>query len=265
MASHSGRQRSRWSAPLRRSARASDASADPEPDSPPGESAPVTPQRPWSATTVGDDDDGQSPATASTGPTVAELAGLASMIATVQEELIRMRGAVEALQTSVDEALELLRAPPGDRVGAVLPTNVRATDAPAAAAPVRDAPADVAPDVAESDGGTVTEDDPPPPPPPSLDDVAPPVTVVREPAPIPEPPAPERRRRVPMLILIAVVVGLLVAGVAIAIAMVGWSELRSELSDGLTEVFSTFRGYGAVIDEVADHFVVALRHHIRAG
>lgn len=190
------------------------------------------------------------------------------MIATVQEELIRMRGAVEALQTSVDEALELLRAPPGDRVGAVLATNVRATDAPAAAAPVPDAAADVAPDVAESDGGTVTEDDPPPPPPPSVDDVAPPVAVVREPAPIPEPPAPERRRRylrVPILILIAVVVGVLVAGVAIAISMVGSSELRSEPSDGLMEVFSTFRGYGAVIDEVAVHFVVALRHQIRAG
>ena len=219
------------------------------------------------ATTVSDEGHRQSPAT--TGPNVAELAGLASMIAAVQDELMRMRDAVETLRISVDEALELLHARTGAKVGAVLTTDVvqatavLPTDA-GADAPVADAAAPTAPDLAPPDTGTVAEEEPPPTPAPPVDDVTPPVEVVREPAPIPEPPAPQPRLRylrLPVLILIAVVIGLLIAGVAIAISMVGWTELRSELSDGLG-VFST--GDRAVLHEVAD-FLVELGHHTRGG
>jgi hypothetical protein len=69
----------------------------------------------------------------------------------------------------------------------------------------------------------------------TADDVTRMVPVVPDGIPLDDvPPAgPVRRRRtLPKLILIAVVLGLLIAGVAITISVVGWSEVRSSLRIG---------------------------------
>lgn len=108
------------------------------------------------------------------GPPAEDPAGVGAALATIQEELIQLRQAVQTVQISLDEVLTLLRASTGNGV---------------------------TPPVVESA--------------PAIETVT---TVGRR-----------RRRRLPILILIAVVVGLLIAGAAILISMVGWNELRSEI------------------------------------
>ena len=210
-------------------------------------------------------------------PPAAELIGLGTMIASVQDELIRTREAVQTLQTSLDEVLALLRARAGGQGGAVLalaapPTGELATEAP----PLVEEPAvaqepavveelavvekGVDPAAGAAAAPVALDQEQPEQPPPAapvvaIDDVTQPVPIVTD-APVLQstPPVERRWRRlgVPMLILIAVVVGLLVAGVAIAISMVGWSELSSQLSGVPGHVFSTLLAFGASVDGVAE-------------
>ena len=160
-------------------------------------------------------------------PPVAELVGLGTVIAGIQEELIRLRQAVETVQGGLDEALALLR---GGAVGvgpALAGEGATAAEAPGPAVPVVEA----APAAGEPDGpeaGLV---------PPAPEAAVPPPDDVTEVVPIVADEltatgGKRRRRGLPKLIVIAVVLGLLIAGVAIAISVVGWSEMRDTLHIG---------------------------------
>lgn len=208
-------------------------------------------------------DSGETPGIQFTGPAAAELAALRAAIVIIQEELTGIRQAVGTLQVSLDEALGLLRPRTEDRVALVL-----APKAPAVAVTATsDAPtADVA------DGGEMVLGDPEeeaegalPPLTMTADDVAEavrvtPTDLVLEEA-TPAPP-PRRRLRLPMLVVIAVVVGLVIAGVAIAISMVGWSELRRGLHTGLADPMSPLVTYGAASHDVVERLVVVVQPSI---
>ena len=172
----------------------------------------------------------------------AELVGLGALVASMQEELIRLRQAVENVQSRLDETLQLLRAgtvtatvppsaPVADPVPAVLPADAADADvdaereaAPATAhavAPPDDALVEPGPEPEIAAADDVTQ-------------VVPVVTGGTALEDVPATPAAGRRRRrsLPKLLVIAVILGLLVAGVAIAISAVGWSEMREKLNIG---------------------------------
>jgi len=184
------------------------------------------------------------------------LVGLGTVVAAIQEELIRLRQAVETVQGRLDEALALLRAGAGaalavageDGAGALAgdgsagaaqvveaaPETAEPAPAPAGAegsdAPAEDlAEAPEAPELDPPDVAVGAEVAAP-------DEVTQVVPVVAAGIPLDEaPPAGSRRRRrrgLPKLIVIAIVLGLLIAGTAIAISMVGWTELRSNFDIG---------------------------------
>ena len=199
-------------------------------------------------------DNGETPAIQFTGPAAAELAALRAALLIIQEELTGIRQAVGTLQVSLDEALGLLRPRTEHRVALVL-----APKAPAVA--VADTSDALTSEVGSENDGLDPALDPyeeaqgalPPPPPVTPDDVGEPVTVtpadlvLEEVTPV---PPPRRRLRLPMLMLIAVVVGLVIAGVAIAISMVGWSELRRGLHTGLADAMSALVTYGPSLHDV---------------
>ncbi|MDQ3640391.1 MAG: hypothetical protein M3450_02685, partial [Actinomycetota bacterium] len=209
-------------------------------------------------------DSGETPAIQVTGPAAAELAALRAAVVIIQEDLTGIRQAVGTLQVLLDEALGLLRPGTEDRVALVL-----APTAPAV--PVADT--FDAPTAEESDGVDLVLGDPeegaegalPPPPPVTPDDVGEPVTVtpadlvLEEATPV---PPPRRRLRLPMLMVIAVVVGLVIAGVAIAISIVGWSELRSGLHTGWADAVAAPVRYGASLHDVVERLVVVMQPSI---
>jgi hypothetical protein len=198
------------------------------------------------------------------------------LIAGLQEELLGIRQAVETLQSSVDEALLLLRSQAAEQVTAPPPAGPAVdvpsdnSASPAPPVPTSPVPADEAPSAEDVDDGAGTT--PPAPPPVAVaaepDDLTEPVPIVDSTIALmaPAPVEPRRRRLgVPILILIALVLGLLVAGVAIAISMVGWSELRSKLHSGTVDVFSTLVTYSASVRNVTELLLGAVRPVAGAG
>ena len=207
------------------------------------------------------------PAAVPAGVSAADLAGLGTVIGGIQEELIRLRQAVEAVQGCLEETLQLLRA--GDLAvappiappvgGPIAPPPIAASmptvlepESPAAAADEPDG-SDVPVEALDADPEPSDPDAPPSEPPASEpavagpDDVtqAVPVIPAIEGEEAPAAPAGRRRRSLPKLLVIAVVLGLLVAGVAIAISAVGWSEMRNNLDIGWAGVLADLVAYAA--------------------
>ena len=208
-------------------------------------------------------DGGETPAIQFTGPAAAELAALRAAVVIIQEELTGLRQAVGTLQVSLDEALGLLRPRTEDRVALVL-----APQAPALAvadpseSPTSEMSSESGPDLVVADPEEEAEGALPPPLPVTASDLAEPVTVTEGDLVLGDatPAAPRRRRlRLPMLIVIAVVVGLVIAGVAIAISIVGWSELRSGLHTGLADAMSALVTYGASLHDVVQQLLVGVQ------
>ncbi len=124
------------------------------------------------------------------------------------DELSRLREAVETLERDLDEALALFRSggvEPAPEIGE--PAEPAADLVPPASEAVMPAPDDVAEVVAVGPGE--------------------PAAFTRK----------RRRRGLPKLIVIAVVLGLLIAGVAIGVSAVGWSELRDTFHIGSVGVY----------------------------
>ena len=223
-------------------------------------------------------DDSAPPPMAPAGPPAGDLVGGGAALATIQEELVQLRQAVQTVQRSLDDVLALLRAgtpnglaPPASDASATdapatdaLATDGLATDGAATDATATDKPAvgtengtsarltlAAVPEAsAPSEEGEPSFELPPafeeasgPPLPEPIvapEDVTQPVPVVESDPAAEKMTTVERHRRrgLPILILIAVVVGLLVAGVAILISMVGWNELRSDMG-AVADVFAT--------------------------
>ena len=195
---------------------------------------------------------GQAPAApAPPGPAAADLVGLTTLVGSMQDELIRLRQAMETVQSGLDEALRLLRA--GGGADGVSSAPAIAEDEPLAAA--EPLPADEPPEGAGPFVGAVPEpgavsdgidSDPGPEeaaaPEPQVagpDDVTRMVPVVPVDVSLAGPAGGEvarvsRRRRwsLPKLVVIAVLLGLVIAGAAIAISAVGWNEVRDTLRIG---------------------------------
>lgn len=195
------------------------------------------------------------------------LVGLGTVIATIQEELIQLRHAVQTVQSSLDEVLDLLRTGTGDGVTAAPVTGAPAVDAPTIDAGTDTSGASAVEGASEEDhvgeGDHVGEEDEPPVAlPPAVEetgkpplpepavapgDVTQPVPVIDGGPSIAEVTATKRRRRgLLILILIAVVIGLLVAGMAILISTVGWNELRREMG-AAADAFATVTAHPVVL------------------
>lgn len=189
------------------------------------------------ATTSGIDGEQSEPVTPPADLPVAELVGLGTVIAGIQEELIVLRQAVETVQGRLDEVLTLLRAGPGVGAGPVVAGDATSTVAPDVEPAADATPLPALDTEAPADAVAPADATPAPAPPadaPHPDDVTQVVPIV--PGQIAASTATRRRRGLPKLIVITVILGLLIAGVAIAISAIGWSELRDSINIGWVDV-----------------------------